>query len=453
MPRRTARQGFIFVAGIVISLQVGQASAMGLLQAYEAALQNDATYRSAIFDNQAGQENKILGRSNLLPNAQLNYSTAKNKADLTQPENFAGVVIPYTTHPDYTSTSSSVTVRQVLFSLDAYAKYKQGIAQTNFSDAQFTARRQDLIIRLVTAYAEAQYANDQVALISAQRNAFAEQRHINDRMFERGEGTKTDMLETQAKLDLSESQLIEAQDNLLTARNTLASMLGQSVEQLDGLTDNFRLLPSTVSTFDEWVALAIENNAEILAGKYNIEVAEQEVKKNWAGHTPRLDLQASYSRAKSDSLTTLDQDQTTKSIGLQLVIPLYSGGSVSALTRQAVANREKAKSDLDFTTKKILLELRKQYSAVMSSSAKIDALVKSVSSATLLVEATNQSVKGGVRINLDVLNAQQQLVTSKRDLVQTRYNYLLAYLRLRNAAGTLNGADLVDISHYFASTP
>ncbi|MES2072362.1 MAG: TolC family outer membrane protein [Pseudomonadota bacterium] len=448
MPKIFFRRTLIACLSVAFFYQANNAAALGLLQAYDAALQNDPTYRSAIFENQAGQENRALGRSNLLPNAQLNYSAGKNKSELTQP-NFFGVLT--TSHPEYTSSSGSVSVRQTLFNLDAYARYKQGNAQADYSDAVFSTKRQDLVLRLFGAYADAQYAEDQLTLLTAQRDAFEEQRLVNKKMFEKGEGTKTDMLETQAKLDLAEAQVLEAQDNLATSRNTLAAIIGQEVSQLDGLTDTFKVLPLSPSTFDEWKAIAIVTNAEMIAGQYSLEASEQEVKKAWAGHTPRLDLQAAYSRSKSDTLTTLNQEYATKSIGVQLVIPIYSGGSVSAATSQAVANREKARSDLETTTKKVMVELRKQYSAVLSSTTKIDALVKSVNSATELVQATKQSVKGGVRINLDVLNAQQQLVQAKRDLAQARYNYLVAYLRLRNAAGILSGDDLRTVSGFFVA--
>ena len=140
-----------------------------------------------------------------------------------------------------------------------------------------------------------------------------------------------------------------------------------------------------------------------------------------------------------------------RSVGVQVNIPLYSGGAVWASTTQAVAGREKARSDLDAKTSQVLVELRKQYNLVLSSALRIDALVKSVNSARLLVQATQQSVKGGVRINLDVLNAQQQMYAAQRDLAQARYNYLLSYLRLRNAAGTLNAEDLHTVAGYFVS--
>jgi protease secretion system outer membrane protein len=134
---------------------------------------------------------------------------------------------------------------------------------------------------------------------------------------------------------------------------------------------------------------------------------------------------------------------------VQVNIPLYAGGSVAAATTQAVANHEKAKADLEAKTRQVLVELRKQYDQVLSSAAKIDAMVKSVNSARALVQATQQSVKGGVRINLDVLNAQQQVYAAQRDLAQARYNYVISYLRLRFAAGTLTTEDLHTVAKYF----
>jgi protease secretion system outer membrane protein len=430
-------------------LQAGQASAMGLIAAYEAALQNDPNYQSAVHDNEAGQENRALGRSNLLPNLSANYSSYKNRADITQP-NFLGQEV--TSHPAYSSSARGVTLRQPLLNLDGWARYKQGEAQANYSDALFSARGQDLVIRLVSAYSDAKYAEDQLALAQIQRDTFAEQRKVNERMFERGEGTKTDMLETQAKYDLAEAQLLEARDNMTNARNTLASIIGGDVTQLDPLTEDFRIKPMQPSTFDEWKAIALEHNAEIAAQRYAVEIAEQEIKKNRAGHAPRVDFIAALNKSKSESLNTLNQDSTNRTIGVQVNIPLYSGGAVSASASQAVANREKAKSDLNAKTNQVLVELRKQYNLALSSASRIDALVKSVESARLLVQATQQSVKGGVRINLDVLNAQQQLYAAQRDLALARYNYLLSYLKLRFSAGTLNAEDLHTVAGYFIAS-
>ncbi len=450
IPRhKLLHQKLLHAAGAVFAaLLAQQASALGLMQAYDAALQNDPVYRAAAAENQAGQQYKVLGRAGLLPTAQFSYGAGNNKADITQPD-FLGN--PTTTKPDYRSSSNSLSVRQTLFNLDALARYRQGVAQTNYSDAQFSSRNQDLIIRLMMAYADAKYGEDQLALYSAQRDALVEQRLMNDKMFEKGEGTRTDMLETQAKLDVAQAQVIEAGDNLIVSRNTLAVMIGHDVTNLDGLAPDFKVMTAPLQSIEAWKAIAGTNNAELAAGRFAEEIAEQEISKANAGHAPRLDLNLSVNRSNSDSVTSYRQDSTVRSIGIQLIVPLYSGGSVSAQASQAVANRDKARSDLEAARNKVMIELYKQIGPAQNSIAKMAALQKSVNSATLLVKATRESVKGGVRINLDVLNAQQQLVVAKRDLAQARYNYLISFLKLRMAAGTLDTDDLRSVARYFSA--
>ncbi|MEO8599708.1 MAG: TolC family protein, partial [bacterium] len=184
---------------------------------------------------------------------------------------------------------------------------------------------------------------------------------------------------------------------------------------------------------------------------YAVEIAHEEINRQRAGHAPSMDFVGSYSKQKSSTTNTLNQEDKVTSIGVELNIPLFSGGYTSAATRQAMANYEKSRSDLDVKINQISVELRKQFSLMQSAGPRIDALVKSADSASLLVTATRQSIKGGVRINLDLLNAEQQLYTSRRDLALARYNYLLAYLRMRNAAGTLNEQDLGNIAGYFVA--
>lgn len=445
MRRKTHSRVVASTLVAALMMQTGHASALGLLQAYEAAVQNDPTYRAAVYENEAAQQYKVLGRANLLPSMSMSYTKNKNRADITVPV----LNQRTTTHPEYDSSTGVVSLRQPLFNLDGLARYRQGVAQTNYSDAQFSAKSQDLILRLVGAYADAKFAEDVLALVTAQRDTLAEQKKVNERIFERGEGTRTDMLETQARFDVAEAQLVEARNNVTTARNSLASLVGVSVDELDGLSDEFRVLPMTPDTFDGWKAIALENNAEIIAQRYGMETAQHEISKQRAGHAPRLDFVASLNKSDSDTLTTRNQESTVRTVGLQLNIPLYSGGSVNASTSQAVSNLERARSELDAKTNQVLVELRKQFDQVTSSAVKIDAMVKSVKSARELVAATKQSVKGGVRINLDVLNAQQQVYSAQRDLAQARYNYLISYLRLRFAAGTLIKDDLHTVANYF----
>lgn len=444
MPVLSFHRPAIFLLCIAALFQTGNAAAFGLLQAFDAALQNDPTYRAAIHENAAGQQFKVMGRSLLLPNMSMSYTTNQNQQDFSQGS--------HTIFRQYASETEVVQLRQPLFNLESFARYRQGIAQTSQSDAKFSERSQELIVRIVGAYADAKNAEDQLALAVAQLNVYTEQRQMNNRMFEKGEGTKTDMLETQSRHDLAEAQVIEARDNLANMRNVLATISGMEVTALDSLSDDFRARPMHPASFDEWETIALEENPEIVAQRHTVEVARQEINRQRAGHAPRLDLIASVNRNKSDNPFFVGVDVLTRSIGLQVNVPLYSGGNVSAVTSQAVANHEKAKAELDAKINQVLIELRKQYNLALSSVLRIDALTKSVSSANFLVEAMQKSAKRGVRTNLDTLNAQQQLFTAKRDLAQARYTYLSSYLRLRKAAGTVGVGDLQDIASYFVAS-
>ncbi|NRR29087.1 TolC family outer membrane protein [Oxalobacteraceae bacterium] len=423
-------------------LHGASAGATGLVQAYEAALHNDPTYRAAFYDSESGKEYRALGRSGLLPQLSASYSANKNRSDLT--------VKPLpTTHPEYISRSRGVQLRQTLFNLDALARYKQGQAQSQYSEAVFSNQGQELVLRLAGAYFDAAVNSEQVALAQAQRDAQLEQKKLNERLFAKGEGTRTDVLETQARLDLTEAQLIEAQDNQRTALATLEAIVGEPVTSLDELGASFQVRPLQPSGYEQWQELALKNNPELQAQQFSIEASRQEINKNRAGHAPRLDFVASYNKGSAETLNTYTQDSVSRSIGVQLNIPLYSGGSVNAATRQASAAYEKARSEMDAKTSKVLIELRKQYNLALSSAARINALDKAVASAELLIKATEQSIKGGVRINADLLNAQQQLFVSKRDRAQARYGYLHAQLRLRAAAGSLAADDVVEVASYF----
>lgn len=439
-----------FVAIAVCAVLLGQspvASALSLLQAYEAALKYDPSYRSAQSEKEAGQQFKVLGRSHLLPNVSANYSTSKNRSDITN----ASVVGDINEHRAYTSLSASIQLRQPLFHPEGEARYRQGVAQTQVSEAQFVVRSQELIVRLVGLYAPAKYAEDQLSAAIAQRDAYAEQRKANERLLQLGEGTKTEVLEAQAKYDLAQAQILEARDNLMNARNALAAVVGQEITALDALAEDFQVKPMEPASFEAWRDIALTNSPEIVAQRVAVTVAVEEVRKNYAGHAPRLDVIANLNKNRSETTNTLNQSSNGYSLGLQLNIPIYSGGAVNAATSQALSNHDKALADLDVKTSQVLVELRKQYSLTLSGVHRISAAEKSLSSAHLLVDATQKSVKGGIRTNLDVLNAQHQVFEAKRELALMRYNYLLSYLRLRYSAGTLGPADLNQISAFFVA--
>ncbi|MES2320229.1 MAG: TolC family outer membrane protein [Pseudomonadota bacterium] len=419
----------------------GAAQALSLVEAYEKARLHDPQYRAAYFASEGGKEYRVLGRAALLPSVAGSYAASRNRTDISSGTRFA--------QPVYSSHAASVSLRQSLFNVEALARYRQGQAQSKASAAQFDADAQALILRVVGAYFEAVFADDQVALALASRDMVAEQDKVNATLFKKGEGTRTDMLETGSRLALAEARLLEAKDGQLAARSALASLIGDEVDQLDTLGKGFQLRAADQAGFARWKEAAMAANPELKAQLYGVEAARAGLQQSRAGHLPRLDFVATYAKNDSETINTLNQDSTVRNVGVQMNVPIYSGGAVDAAARQAAANHERARAELEGRTGKVLLELRKDYDAIVSSVARIDALVKAVAAASLLIDATTHSIKGGVRINLDLLSAQEQLYTARRDLAQARYAYLLATLRLRAGAGALSSDDVREVGAHF----
>jgi protease secretion system outer membrane protein len=433
-------------AALWLSLAGPPAHALSLLEAYHAALRNDPAWRAAQHEHEAGVQALPLGRSHLLPSISANYSPARNNADVT---NTAGAAAGTTDHRRYNSLSANIQLRQPLVHPEGMARYRQGVAQAAGSDAQLMVRLQDLVVRVVSAYTFARYSEDQLAQAQAQRDALGAQRASNRRLFERGEGTRTEVAETQARYDLAVAQVLEATDNVTAARDALALIVGEPVRTLDSLPEDYAPRQVQARTFEEWRDVAMATNPELHLQRRLLEAAREDVNRNRAGHLPRLDLVASVGRNDSDTINTFNQQATVRTVGLQLTVPIYAGGATTASVTQAVATQEKVAAELDGKTGQVLNELRKQHNLATSSLTRLDAARAAVDSARLLVEATQRSVSGGQRTNVDVLNAQQQLFDARRDLAQARYNHLLALVRLRYSAGTLQASDLADISAQF----
>ncbi|HAK93270.1 TolC family outer membrane protein [Massilia timonae] len=435
--------GALLVAGFC---GAGSAGAVTLEEAYQAALKNDPTFRMRSFERESGKENAILGRAQLLPQVSASHSVNRNITDLLQPNQLG---IPTLSHPRYLSRSSVVQLRQPLFNMDAVQRYRQGKVQSDQAEQAYEAGVDEVSVRVVSAYMDALFAEDQLALARVQRDMYAEQQKVNDFLFQKGEGTKTDSLETQARLDLAEAQLVEAQDHVVAVRNTLAGVIGMDPGTLDQLGPNFRPVTLDVAGFEEWRKLALERNNTLAATRLGVENARLDINRNRAGHLPRVDFVAAYSKNDSETLNLRGTESTNRALGIQVNIPIYSGGAINAQTRQAAATYGRAQAELDARTNETLLELRRAHDLVMSSGRKIDALVKAVDSSKELMKATEQSIKGGVRINLDLLTAQQTLFTSQRDLAQARYSYLVGLMRLRAASGTLAPDAIREIGAFF----
>jgi len=425
----------------------GSVQALGLLEAYDLALRNDPTFQAAIQEREAGEENRIIGRAGLLPNLSWSYNNSRNESEVTQSTTVGNV----TSDRDYRSYASTLTLQQPLLDYEAYARYRQGAAQALFADERFRGKSQELAVRVLSAYSQALLAQERIELSRAQKRAYAERLQLNERLLKGGEGTRTDLLETQARLSLAQAEEIESLDTQDAALRELEAIVGEplQIEELAPLTRQFDIPPLEPNRFETWRDLAMANNPELKSQHHALDAAEYEVERKRAGHMPKVSLYASSRQTSSDSESSYNQKYDTNSVGIQVSLPLFAGGSVSASTRQAANQLSQAQYELDAQTARTLIELRKQFNLNTSGAAKVRAYEMAVSSATALVTATKKSVTGGERVNLDVLDAEQQLFTARRDLADARHAYLLARIQLKYFAGLLNEQDLRALARYF----
>ncbi len=452
------RQAAGLVIGTLLFAMSAPVYSIGILDAYSLALEKDPTFRAAIKEKEAGDENENIGRAGLLPKVSLNYQNSpRNWQTQKYPASdiFGNSLGEATKRQQYRSHSSSITLTQPLFDYEAYARYKGGVAQTMMSDERYRGKLLDLAVRVISAYVEVAYSKDQIALAEAQKAAYKEQLALNDRLMSAGEGTLTDVSETQARYSLAEAQVIEARDALDAAQRELEVIIGVPLNQLDELQalrpGKFQVAPLIPSKFEEWQKIALENNPVLAASRHGVDAAKYEVERNRAGFMPNVQLYASHSENDSSSDNTVNQKYRTDSIGVQVSLPIYSGGGAAASTRQAAARYGQAMAEMDTQVGSTLNDLRKQFNLCISSRAKLAAYELAVKSATTQVTATRQSVLAGQRVNVDVLNAEQQLYSAQRDLASAKYTYIKSWITLLSDSGTLDEKDVLRVAQYFSA--
>ena len=434
--------------GLGFALWAGNAQALGPFQVYEQALRNDPEFLAALQERDAGQESRTIGRAGLLPKLSYNYNKGRNNSRATYLNERGN------SHEDrnYNSYGSTFTVQQPLIDYEAYANYRKGVAQALFADETFRSKSQELLVRVLTHYTQALFAQDQIDNARAKKNAYEQQFQQNEQLFRQGEGTRTDILEAESRYELATAEQLQAQDEQDAALRELGALIGVAMVNIDELTPlpvSFSALPLQPASFSSWHTMALESNPLLASQREALEVARYEVERNRAGHLPKLNAYASVRKMESESGNTYNQRYDTNTIGIEISLPLYAGGGVAASVRQANSNLARVEYELEGKTRETLIELRRQFNACQSGVSKLRAYQKALVSAEALVVSTRQSILGGERVNLDALNAEQQLYSTRRDLAQARYDYLLAWTKLHFYAGTLGEQDLARVDEAF----
>lgn len=431
----------LFLATFLVAS--GWAQAADLLETFRAAQANDPVFAAARATQQAGQEKLPQGRSLLMPSINLNANSTFNN----QTNQFLGP-FPFpggTTR--YNSNGYGVSLVQPLFRQQYWLVYTESELQAAQAELQLKIAEQDLMLRVAQAYFDVLIAQDSVQLVNAQKTAISEQHAQAKRNFEVGTATITDTLEAQARYDLTGAQEIAAQNNLEIKRSALQQLINATPGDLTPLGKEFKLEVPQPANMEKWVDEAQLNNLQLAIAQASAEIAEKEVARNRGGHYPTVDLVANYTQSNaSGSIYGVGIDSTNKSVGVQLNMPLFQGGVVNSKWREAEANRERARQELENGRRNVAQQARQAYLGVVSGVAQVQALQQALTSSESVLEASKLGQEVGVRTNLDVLNAQQQLFSTRRDLYQAQYDYLLSQLRLKQAVGSLGEEDLSKVN-------
>jgi outer membrane protein/protease secretion system outer membrane protein len=295
---------------------------------------------------------------------------------------------------------------------------------------------QNLVVRVAGVYFEALMADEQLDLVLAQKKTYTALVDAAKKGLAAGSGTRTDIDDAQSRLDMAAAQELEARQNQDLARRQLQLLVNQPVNQIAKLNvAALQLSAPMPANLDDWTRKAEQASPEIRAMQARLDAARREVSKAQAGHLPTVDAVAQWSNSGSENITRVNSRFENKTIGLQLNIPLYSGGYVNSTIRQAVAEQTRAEESLEALRRDLGVRVHKEYRGVSEGVLRVRALEQAARSAEQMMKSTQMSLTAGSRTQLDVLNAQQQFTLALRDLAQARLVYLLSKVRLASLVG------------------
>ena len=443
VPRAAIRVTTAWLA-LGVALLTTPARAEDLLQIYREAQLNDPTLAGARASWNATQELLPQARSTLLPNvnaagtANLNNFSESIRSDPPVDIN----------NRNFRFGQLSVSASQPLYRVQNKVAYDQSKQQVAQADYTLSSVQQDLILRVSIAYFDVLLAEFNVELAESQKAAVSEQLAQAKRNFEVGVSTITDSNEAQAKYDSIVAQEISTRNDLENRRTALRAIIGRSPPPLKRVGAGFEPPLPNPNSADYWVDRALADNLSVKIAAYNFDIATLEVDRQKAGHLPTVDLVASYQYQAGSGAASFSSgfDLRQGQIGVQLNVPIYQGGFVDSKVRQAIALQDYARQNLEVARRAALFNAQTGFSGVNSAAASVKAFEQAVVSAQSAYESNRLGQEVGVRTNLDVLNTQQNVYQTRRDLAQAYFNYLVGVLRLKSAIGTLSEQDIEEIN-------
>ncbi|MDH3310210.1 MAG: TolC family outer membrane protein [Gammaproteobacteria bacterium] len=418
-------------------------AAEDLVAVYNLAHANDPKFRAAESNYLAGREKLPQARATLLPT--INARAARDRND-TETATDAFIPGRPSGRFEFSSADYSLNVSQPVYNGVVFAGLKQARAEVRRAEAEYAAAGQELVLRVAEAYFGVLAAQDNLEFTNAEQAAIHRQLQTADARLQVGLATITDVHDARARYEIAGAEVISAQNNLQDKREALREVTGRAFEVLARLGE-FPPINPEPAQIRPWVEKALSENHALRARREGVESAREEVKRLQAGHYPTLDIVGSRSRSDSDGSITgtgIRSDNTV--VGLELNVPIFQGGLVSARTQEAAHRFDAAQHELEAVRRATERTARAAYHGVESGAAKVTALTQAVVASESALSAKTEGFAAGIGTSLDVLDANRDLFRAKRDLASARYDYLLNGLRLKLAAGTLSETDLEQIN-------
>ena len=428
-----------------------------LIAIYEKALAHDALLASIRFENEATQELISQGRSLFLPNitATLDYDDNNNERKILTPSISSNVLLSGN-QAKYHSYDYGITITQPLFNYGAFQQYKQILSQTSLSEKKLLQAQQDLIYRVALIYFETLMARDEVGLLQAQKASINEQLIESEARYDVGLISITDVNESKTKAAMIDAQIIAAIQRLKIKNRQIESLTGELPDKIKGINSRVSFVAVT-DMMEDWISLAIENNLELKIIEDEIKIADTEIDVRRSNHYPTIDATASRSRNWDKggypygALANEGVRSFSDVLGVTINIPIFSGGYTSSRVREAQKLKLKTAEDAEYLKRQVELKVREHYLNLEANFAEIEAYQQALNSATLQVESTQLAFQEGLRNSVEVLISQQVLFNAQRDLLKSRYNYLMNIINLKLSVGILAQQDLEEINRYLSS--
>ena len=451
------------LAAFVLSWVSVTAQADTLVDIYELALENDALLRAKVAQYGADLELENLARAPLLPQAVAGYQVSETETDTTSPTiiqdpNLGFVVIDGNSVRNIDNEGYDVSLSQTLFNLPAWFGWRAGKETSRQAEANLAAAQQDLIVRVVQAYFAVLRAQDNLSASQAQERAFERQLEQTRQRFEVGLIAITDVYEAEAARDLAQVSRIVDENNVAVAKENLSVLTGQTPGALYVLGEEFDPRPPEPNDRAEWVDFALSNNSELAAARYAEEAARQSATSSKMEHAPTVT--ATYRYQDSETTGSIDQnppslfnlppnsDQTNETWQVRFDMPLFSGGAVSANRRRAAEQFNVARESRINLTRNTVTQARSLHMTVVSDVSRVKARQQSIVSSQSALDATQAGYEVGTRNIVYVLNAQNKVFAAQRDYANSRYDFIINSLRLKEVAGTLSPEDIARLEGF-----